>query len=51
MNKAIEAAIKKAIEMGWITKNENLTDEALVRLFVEAAKDVSVRDFLADSFQ
>lgn len=50
MKKAIEIAIKKCIEMGWITKNPHLTDEALYRLFVETMKEVTVRDFLEDEF-
>lgn len=50
MEKLIEAALKKAIEMGWIIKNPHITDEALVAIFFDAIKDISVRDFLADNF-
>lgn len=46
MYKIIEEIVKKAIDKGWIVKNPSLTDEALVFMFVESLKDISVRDFL-----
>ena len=50
MKKKIAFAIKKAKEQNWITINEHLNEDALVLLFIEAIKDMPVRDFLEDSF-
>lgn len=51
MRKKIEFAIKTAKEQNWITINENLNERALVNLFMEAIKDMPVRDFLLDTFE
>jgi hypothetical protein len=50
MRSRIAAAIKTAKKQRWITVNENLTDEALVELFVEGMKEVTVREFLEEEF-
>lgn len=41
--------IKKAIELGWITKNPHLTDDALAAMFIAVFKDMTLQQAI-DTF-
>jgi len=46
MEKLFTQVIHTAVEKGWITINPNLNEEALVAMFVDAVKDMRLRDYL-----
>lgn len=46
MKEEVLRTLLKCKEMGWITINENLNEEALAATFVEIMKDMSLKNFI-----
>lgn len=46
MQEEILRTIRKLVEMGWIKKNEHLTEEALAGAFVEVLKEMPLNKFV-----